>query len=82
MNIVTFDSGFDDFPAHDCHRLLVQILWWKTKNNNFKNYENKNFIHDLNHFKPQTKIYEVDAPKIRIFRGINEPHTKERSVNL
>ena len=41
MNIVTFDSCFDDFPSHDCHRLLVQILGWKTENNNFKNQEIK-----------------------------------------
>ena len=74
---VTFDSSFNDFPAHDCHRLLVQILGWKTENNNFKNHENKNYIHDWNHFKPQTKIYAVDTPKIRIF-GESMNHTLKR----
>ena len=72
---VTFDSSFNDFPAHDCHRLLVQILGWKTENNNFKNHENKNKIYDWNHFKPQ-KSLKLILRKFRIFRGINEPHTK------
>ena len=53
---VTFDSSFNDFPAHDCHRLLVQILGWKTENNNFKNHENKNKIYDSNHFKPRKSL--------------------------